>query len=86
MMRANLPSLRHTHYSGDIPLGEEIRAGKRWWRILLLQLTIAKKMTACRFYRDPLRVQITSNGGCEKFDLSTYVLVNNTPFSLILMP
>ena len=26
--------------------------------ILLLQLTISKKMVACRFYRDPLRAKI----------------------------
>ena len=50
------------------------------------ELTIAKKMTACRFYRDPLRAKIIFNTSYEKLDLSTYVLVDSTLFSLILLP
>ena len=51
-----------------------------------MELTIAKKMAACLFYRDPLRAKIIFNTSYEKFELSTYVLADNTLFSLILMP
>ena len=47
------------------------------------RLTIAIKIAACRFYRDPLRAQISFNTSYEKFDLSTYVLINNTSSPLI---
>ena len=33
------------------------------------QLTIAKKMAACRFYCDPLRAKISFSISYEKFDL-----------------
>ena len=51
-----------------------------------MELTIAKKIAACLFYRDPLRAKIIFNTSYEKFDLSTHVLADNTFFSLILMP
>ena len=37
-------------------------------------------MMACRFYRDPLRAEIIFN------TTTTYVVVDNTLFSPILMP
>ena len=42
-------------------------------------------MAACRFYRDPLRAQIGFNTSDEKFDLSTYVMLNNTLLMLIFI-
>ena len=37
---------------------------------------------ACRLFRDSLRAKIILNISCEKFDLSTYVLVDNTILNL----
>ena len=39
-------------------------------------------MAACRFCLDPLRAKIIFNTSYEKFDLSTYVLVDNTLFNI----
>ena len=49
--------------------------------ISLAQLIIAKKMAAGRFY-----LKFYLNSSNEKFDLSTYVLADNTLFLLISMP
>ena len=50
------------------------------------QLTIAKKIAACQFHHDALQAETTFNTSYKKFNLSAYVLVDDTLFSPILMP
>ena len=52
----------------------------------LSQLTIAKKMACQNFTMTFFASLNYINTSYEKFDLSTYVLVDNTLLSLILMP